>query len=216
MIRGIIFDLDGTSINTLEDLHNAVNLTMAEYGYPLKSIDDVRMGIGQGFRKLMDAVLPAGVDEEQKAAVGSRYMEIYSENYDLYSKPYPGFSELLKELQERGIKLAINSNKGDRLTRTLISQCFPDIEFTAVCGERENIPRKPDPYAANEIIEQMGLKKEEVLYVGDSNTDIATGKNAGVKTVGCLWGFRDYETLKQAGADKIISEPKELLECLSM
>ncbi len=132
MIKGIIFDLDGTSINTLQDLHAAVNMTMEEYGFPLKTIDDVRLGIGRGFRKLMEAVVPKEVSAEKREEVGRRYMEIYSENYHTFSKPYPGFKETLQQLQDKGIRLAINSNKGDKLTKTLIAENFPESDFTAV------------------------------------------------------------------------------------
>ena len=113
-----------------------------------------------------------------------------------------------------GIILAINSNKPDKITKNLISQHFPGNNFISIIGSREGIPNKPDPYSANEIVKLMGLNKDEVLYVGDSESDIKTAKNAGLKSVGCLWGFRDIEVLTEAQTDIIIKEPKELLNYL--
>ena len=214
MIRGIIFDLDGTLLNTLEDLTDAVNVAMREFGFPEKTIEDVRLGIGRGFRKLMEAVVPKEADDKTRETVGNRFIEYYSANYKHKTRPYEGINEVLEILQEKGIKLAVNSNKGDSVTKELIAESFPKISFVAVFGERAGVPHKPDPGTANEIIGLMGLTKEEVLYIGDSDTDITTGINAGTRTAGCLWGFRDYETLAGVGADYILKEPKEILDCL--
>ena len=123
--------------------------------------------------------------------------------------------EVLKILQKNGIQLAINSNKSDNTTKILIGKCFPDISFTEVMGAREDIPRKPDPTGAQMILDLMKISKEEALYVGDSDTDMLTGKNAGIRTAGCLWGYRDLKTLKESGADIILSRPEELLNYLN-
>lgn len=213
MIKGIIFDLDGTTVNTLNELYVSINQTLKEYGYPTKTLDEVRMGVGRGFRKLVEAVVPEKLDEEKLAEIGRSYQKAYTENY-LKSDVYPGMTDLLKELQERGIRLAINSNKSDRFTKALIAKNYPDIRFTAVYGGREGVPMKPDPTVAKQIAEQMGLEMEEVLYVGDSDVDIQTGRNAGMKTAGCLWGFRDRETLANAGADFFLEKPEDLLKLL--
>ncbi len=173
MIKGIIFDLDGTTINTLNELYISINQTLKEYGYPTKTLDEVRMGVGRGFRKLVEAVVPEKLDEEKLAEIGRSYQKAYTENY-LKSDVYPGMTDLLKELQKRGIRLAINSNKSDRFTKALIERNYPDIRFAAVYGGREGVPMKPDPTSAKQIAEQMGFKAEEVLYVGDSDVDIQT------------------------------------------
>ena len=213
MIKGVIFDLDGTTINTLNELYVSINQTLKEYGYPTKTLDEVRMGVGRGFRKLVEAVVPEKLDEEKLTEIGRSYQKAYTENY-LKSDVYPGMTDLLKELQERGIRLAVNSNKSDRFTKALIAKNYPDIRFTAVYGGREGVPMKPDPTVAKQIAEQMGLEMEEVLYVGDSDVDIQTGRNAGMKTAGCLWGFRDRETLANAGADFFLEKPEDLLKLL--
>ena len=213
MIKGVIFDLDGTTINTLNELYVSINQTLKEYGYPTKTLDEVRMGVGRGFRKLVEAVVPEKLDEEKLTEIGRSYQKAYTENY-LKSDVYPGMTDLLKELQERGIRLAVNSNKSDRFTKALIAKNYPDIRFTAVYGGREGVPMKPDPTVAKQIAEQMGLEIKEVLYVGDSDVDIQTGRNAGMKTAGCLWGFRDRETLANAGADHILEKPEDLLKLL--
>ena len=214
MIKGIIFDLDGTTIHTLPDLQESLNKALKEYGFPERTYDQVRLGIGNGYRKLIDSAVPEEIPEEIKVSLAERYKQIYSENYANHSYPYEGMKEVLQQMQEKGIKLAVNSNKSTENTNRLITKNFPGINFVAVIGARKDIPLKPDPYTANEIIEMMGLKKEEVFYVGDSDVDMHTGHNAGLKTVGCLWGFRDRETLEEADADYIVAKPEELLECL--
>ena len=212
MIRGIIFDVDGTTLNTLNDLYVSFNQALKEFGLPARSKDEIRMGVGSGFKVLVDRCTPPDTSEELKQKLGVRYGEIYSENYRKTTVPYDGIRELLVTLKNRNIALAISSNKSDRFVKGLAEKNFPDIEFVEVMGAREGFPHKPDPRGAKFIIEKMGLEKEEVMYVGDSDIDILTGKNAGVKTVGCLWGFRDRETLENAGADIILSEPLELLK----
>ena len=214
MIKGLIFDLDGTTIYTIEDLTDAVNLTLKEFGFPLKQIDDVRAGIGHGFRRLIRSIVPEGTDEETETKVGDRYRQIYSEICDKKSRAYEGMPELLKTLQEKGIKLAVNSNKGDDLTKRLIYKCYPDIDFVAVYGARVGIHHKPDPTTANEIAKMMDLKNEEIMYVGDSDVDMKTAKNARMVATGCLWGYRDQGVLTDAGADYIVSKPEEILRYL--
>ena len=214
MIKGIIFDLDGTTIYTIEDLTDAVNLTLKEFSFPSRSLDEVRNGIGNGFRRLIKAIVPEGTDEETEIRVGDRYRQIYAEVFRNKSRAYDGMNEVMKELSDKGIKLAVNSNKGDKLTKELIYNCYPDIEFVAVYGAREGIAHKPDPTTANEIASTMNLNNEEVMYVGDSDVDIKTAKNAHMVSVGCLWGYRDLDNLRDAGADYIISRPEELLRCI--
>ena len=214
MIRGIIFDVDGTTLDTLNDLYESFNKALKEFDLPAQTIDQIRMGVGRGSKVLVEKCTPEGTDDELKKQVLRVFGKIYGENYNNTTCPYKGISELLKTLQDKGIKQAINSNKDDTFVKGLIEKNFPEIVFTEVMGARENIARKPDPEGPNLIIEKMGLKKEEILYVGDSDTDIMTAKNTGVRSVGCLLGFRDEETLRNAGADYIISEPSRVLEHL--
>ena len=212
MIKGIIFDVDGTTLDTLNDLYESFNKTLKEFGMPYQSKEQIRMGVGRGSKVLVEKCTPEGTDEETKKKVESVFGRIYNENYNNTTVPYEGVVELLKTLESKGIRLAINSNKGDSFVKGLVEKNFPDISFTEVMGARDDVARKPDPQGPELIIKEMGIKKEEVMYVGDSDVDIKTAKNTGVTSVGCLWGFRDRETLENAGADIIISAPLELLD----
>lgn len=214
MIKGIIFDLDGTTLSTLYDIQGSVNIVLKNHNYPIQDYDHVRLAIGRGSRNLIKDCLPKDVSEEEIDKLLDEYIEIYGHHYDVETKNYDGIQELLDELENRGIILAVNSNKPDEYTNNLIRKHYPGNNFIAIIGARANIPYKPDPYSANEIVEMMGFEKDEVLYVGDSDSDVKTAKNAGLKCVGCLWGFRDLKTLQDAGADYIISKPEELLNLL--
>lgn len=214
MIKGIIFDLDGTTLSTLEDIQDSLNVALKEYGIEEKTYDEVRLGVGRGYINLVKAVVPSDYKQEKVLEIAERYKDIYSNNCDKKTKPYPGITELLQELQNRNIKIAINSNKSDKNTKNIIFKNFPGINFVEVFGSRPDVNIKPDPAGANYIIEKMNLSKDEVLYVGDSETDMATARNAGLKAAGCLWGFRDKETLINNGADIILDKPKDLLKYL--
>ncbi|MBR4460978.1 MAG: HAD family hydrolase [Erysipelotrichaceae bacterium] len=213
-IKGLILDLDGTTVSTLEDIQDSINQTLKQNGFPERSYEDVRMAVGNGSLNLIRKTAPEGLDEERIQELLKQYIVIYSNGYNIKSRAYDGVYDLLHELQEKGILLAVNSNKPDHLTKALITECFPGITFVEVMGDHKDRPKKPDPTGANQLAEIMRLNKEEILYVGDSETDIATAKNAGMKSIGCLWGFRDRETLTEAGADYIVSEPAEILKYL--
>lgn len=214
MIKGLILDLDGTTISTLEDIRDALNMTLRQNGFPEKSLEEVRKAIGNGSRKLIERSIPVRLEEERIQELLKQYVGIYSGNYNIKTRAYDGVYDLLKELQDKGVLLSVNSNKPDHLTKALIAECFPGIDFVGVFGDLQGRPRKPDPTIANQLVDAMGLKKEEVLYVGDSETDIETAINAGLKSIGCLWGFRDREILEEAGADYLVSKPAEILEYL--
>lgn len=214
MIKGIIFDLDGTTLSTLYDIQKSVNIVLEKHNYPDRDYDYVRLSIGKGSRNLIKECLPKNVSDETIDLLTNEYIKTYGGHYNVDTKPYEGIQELLNELESRNIKIAINSNKPNEYTNNLIRRHYPGNNFVAIIGARDNIPYKPDPYSANEIINMMGFDKSEILYVGDSDNDIATAKNAGIKSVGCLWGFRDLKTLQDAKADYIISKPKELLNLL--
>lgn len=215
MIKGVIFDLDGTTLYTLPDLHHSVNLTMKRFGFPEKTAEEVKAGVGNGFQKLIDAIVPEGTSEEKRKKVGAYYRDTYRENCCIDTVPYEGMNEVLRALQEKGIQLAINSNKSDNTTKILIAKCFPDVSFTEVMGAREGLPHKPDPSGVRQILDLMKISKDEALYVGDSDTDMLTAKNAGIRAVGCLWGYRDLKTLMDNGADIVLSRPEELLDHLN-
>lgn len=214
MIKGMIFDLDGTTIYTLDDIADSFNVALKEFGFPERSKEDVRMGVGQGFRMLVNNLVPKDVNDELREKVANFYKQVYAQNYWKKTVAYDGMYETIKELQSKDIKLAVNSNKSDEFTKDLIARNFPGIEFVAVYGSREGVPHKPDPQAANEIAKLMELTPEEIAYVGDSDIDMKTGKNAGMKAVGCLWGYRDRDNLLNGGADELIERPEKLLDII--
>lgn len=188
-----------------------MNIVLKNHEIAPADYEEVRLSLGKGSRNLVKYHLPKGTSDPIIDEVTNEYLNIYKDNYGVLTTPYEGIYDLLIELQNRGIKLAVNSNKPNTLCKNLIKKHFPKIDFKIIIGSREGIPYKPDPYSLNEIIETLNLKKEEVLYVGDSESDVLTAKNANVKMVGCLWGFRDLKTLTDSGADYIVCKPSEIL-----
>ena len=214
MIRGVIFDLDGTTLNTLDDIVDSFNATLEEAGIEPRSRDVMRLGVGRGFRILVDRVLPEVTDDKEREKLALRYHENYSKRYADRTRPYEGMPELLRKLQDDGIKLAVDSNKSDFFVKDLIRRNYPDIEFGDVMGSLPDYALKPDPGRALKIIDNMGLQKEEVIYVGDSDTDMQTAVNAGIVPVGCLWGFRDRKTLEESGAVHLAEKPEDIYELI--
>ena len=212
MIKAVIFDLDGTTLNTIEDLQNSMNIILRRYKMEETTREKMISYLGRGARNLIKDHFSKQTSEETIDKIASEFVEVYSSNYNVYTKPYDGIYELLIELQRQGIIIAVNSNKPNAFCEKLMSSHFPKIKFEIIIGQRKGIPIKPDPYSLNEIIEKLNINKNEVIYIGDSESDVMTAKNAGVQIIGCAWGFRGFEALKQAGADIVISSPKELLE----
>lgn len=214
MIKGLIFDLDGTLINSIGDIHYSLNLALKEHGYKEVSLESAQNNTGKGFRYLIKKSLPENSSDEIIDEVNKIYTKYYGEHYHERTCSYEGIHELLQQLNKRNIKIAVNSNKKDEYTKNLMKIIFPDIKFTAVFGERIGIPNKPNSTSADEIISIMKLNKEEVYYVGDSEIDIKTAKNAKLKSIGCLWGFRTKEVLEKQEADIIVYKPNEILNYL--
>lgn len=212
MFKGAIFDLDGTLLDTLQDLSDSVNQVLAAYGYPQHSHAEYKTRIGKGFRNLLEVSFPEDCRDNEKISNALQmFLAIYDRNYMNKTAPYDGIPEMLEFIWNKGIQIGVNSNKRTDYTNHLIAKFFLQIQFAGVFGEREGIPKKPHPQAALEIVELMGLDPEETIYIGDSGTDIQTGKNAGMATAGVLWGFRGLEELKEHGADYIVRAPQELI-----
>ena len=209
--KGIIFDLDGTLLDTIDDLGDSMNEVLKTYDHPIFTMEEYKMKIGGGFKGLAINSFPKETDIDTIEKAILLFSEIYDSRYLNKTKPYKDIDYILDGLNKMGIKIGINSNKRDSYTRELADKFFKRIPFVGVYGEREGIPKKPDPTSALEIISLMGLKPEEVLYIGDSMVDIMTANNAGIHSVGVLWGFRDYEELSKYGATYIVSEAKEIL-----
>lgn len=212
--KGIIFDLDGTLLDTVDDLGNSMNEVLKRYNYPTFTSEQYKLKVGGGFKGLVLNSLPQGTESFIIEEATQLFSNIYSNRYLDKSKAYEGIDYILDELSKDGFKLGINSNKKDEYTKALADKFFKRIAFVAIYGERIGIPKKPDPRAALDIIKLMELKAEEVLYIGDSKVDIITAKNASIDSVGVLWGFRNYEELSKYGADYIVSDPKEILDII--
>lgn len=214
MIKGIIFDLDGTLLNTISDIAQSMNAVLEDYGYPEFSEDEYMLKVGNGFRKLIERSLPENANYDLVIEALEKFFYYYDMYYMNASRPYDGIIPLLQELNKRNIKIAINTNKREDYAANLINTRFNEIELIGFKGQVENRPIKPDPTGAKELIEMMQLSFDEVLYVGDSRTDVLTGMNANLKVVGVTWGFRGFNELKEANATYIIDKPSELLELI--
>ena len=216
--KGIIFDLDGTLLDTINDLTDSVNDVMKIYGWKEYDSEACKMMVGNGFRKLIQRALP---EEKQKDEMFldeavDQFSKAYLKRYLNKTIPYEGILKLLGTLEEKGIKIAVNSNKRGDYTSALVNKYFSQFPWVAVYGERERegIPKKPDPSAALEIANHMNLPAEEVLYIGDSKTDMDTGQNAKMDTIGVAWGFRGAKELKEAGAGSIVGSPDEIIKLI--
>ena len=213
-MKACIFDLDGTLTNTLESMTYSVNLTLKEMGLSQITKDQCRMFVGNGARVLIEESLKVSGDPKaSRIEEGMKiYGRIFDQNCTYHVTLNEGIPEMLKALKDRGIHLAVLSNKPDRQTVKVVKEIFGDNIFDYAQGQKDGIRRKPEPDGVWYLMEQMQVSKEECLYIGDSEVDAATGKNAGLKTIGVLWGFRDRKTLETAGADHLIERPEELLQ----
>ena len=207
-----IFDLDGTLLDTLQDLAASVNYALRQHDMPEHSIDDVRRFVGNGVRLLMERAIPDGAANPDFEATFATFREHYMHHSLDTTRPYPGISEVLKELKSRGCRLAVVSNKMMAATVDLCRHFFPDtIEVAIGEHEAEGIRKKPAPDTVFAALKELGTGKEDAVYVGDSDVDIATARNSGLPCVSVLWGFRDKAFLIKHGAETFVSKPLELL-----
>ena len=211
----VIFDLDGTLINTIADLADSVNHALQSLGYPAQPYEKFPYFVGNGIYKLIERALPPeNRDEHTIRSVKERFMEHYMIHNTDKSTVYNGINELLQTLARKGIALAVASNKVNDATVAMIHHFFPDIPFASVIGQRDGVPTKPNPAIVYDILSETGIGKEDVLYVGDSGVDMQTAHNAGLTAVGVTWGLRPRSELEQNNADIIIDTPKELIKYL--
>lgn len=210
--RAVLFDLDGTLLDTLEDIANAANRVLAAHGFPTHSVAAYRYFVGEGVRTLIQRILPAANrDEATVAACVRDYREDYTEHWNVKTRPYPGVPEMLDGLVARGVRLAVLSNKPDVSTRQCVRELLPRWKFDVVFGQREGLAHKPDPAGAHEVARLMKLAPADFLYLGDTATDMQTAVAAGMYPVGALWGFRTAEELTRTGAKRLIARPEELV-----
>lgn len=211
MKKLVIFDLDGTLLNTIADLANSTNYALKVLGYPIHEPDKYNFMVGNGINKLFERALPDGEKtEENVLRVRQEFVPYYDQHNADKSRPYPGVTELLETLQTAGMQLAVASNKYQAATEKLIAHYFPNIKFTAVFGQREGIPVKPDPIIVKEILQIAKVQEEDTLYVGDSGVDMQTAINAGVTSCGVTWGFRPRTELESFHPDHIVDNAEEI------
>ncbi len=217
MKKLVIFDLDGTLLNTIADLAEATNHALKTCGYPTHPTDAYRFFVGNGINKLFERALPEGErSQENILKIRSLFIPYYNEHNADYSRPYPGIPQLLKRIQESGMLMAVASNKYQEATHKLITQYFPEISFAQIFGQREGVPSKPDPSVVNEIIQKTGTEKSDVVYVGDSCVDMETGVNAQVTTIGVSWGFRPRTELEAYRPALIADSTDDILTFLGI
>jgi phosphoglycolate phosphatase len=214
-IKAILFDLDGTLLNTLEDLADAMNRVLRARDYPTHPIEAYRYFVGNGSRMLVSRALPEGRrSREEVDYCLEAFLRDYGENWMVKTRPYAGVSAMLDGLVRYGCKIAVLSNKKDEITKKSVSRLLSRWSFDAVAGQRDEVPVKPDPTAALQIAAQLKISPDDFIYVGDSAVDMETAIAAGMFAVGALWGFRTAEELLTGGAKTLISQPEELLEVL--
>ncbi len=215
MKKLVIFDLDGTLLDTIEDLGNATNYALRTLGFPERRRDEYYRLVGRGITNLFKGAVPAGCDTPE--TIG-RMRELFLAHYGVHlcdrTRPYPGIPELLERITARGVRIAVASNKYQEGAEAVIGHFFGQFAWTAVLGQREGFPIKPDPGIVDQCRQAAGAEKEEVLYVGDSNVDMQTGLGAGVDTVGVTWGFRSREELAAFHPTAVVDAPAQLEELI--
>lgn len=211
MYKLAVFDMDGTILDTLEDLKDSTNFALEKCGYPTRTYDEVRRFVGNGIRKLIERAVPEGLTVEQI----DRVHEVFTEHYKVHcadkTKAYDGIKPLLEKLRANGVKTAVVSNKADYGVQELCKEYFDGL-FDYAVGEREGIRRKPAPDAVNEALRVLGMSKSEAVYIGDSDVDFETAKNAELPCISVLWGFRDEEFLREKGATLFVHDPAEIYD----
>ncbi len=210
--KAVIFDLDGTLIDSLEDLADSANEALVKHGFSSHPTNAYKKFVGNGVRQLMKNATPAGTPETVIDSVLADYRIIYNNNYANKTIPYDNILEMLEKLKASGIKMAVCSNKPHRPTNEIVEKVLGKDYFEVVFGEREGIPRKPDPAALIEAAGLMGVKPSEAIYLGDSGGDMISARNADMFAAGALWGFRDREELEECGSQVLFSNPRQLLE----
>lgn len=209
--KAVIFDLDGTLIDSLQDLADSGNALLQTYGYQTYPVERYRYFVGNGSRKLIERIMPPGTTPEQIDLALTRYKAIYAERYLNKTRPYAGMTEVLAVLKSRGIKLGVCTNKHVDAASTIVNTLFNEGTFDQLLGDKPGLKRKPDPSGVLQIAASLGVKPEEVAYLGDTMVDMLTAKNAGFYPVGVLWGFRDKAELVENGAQVLLDKPEDLL-----
>lgn len=213
--NAVIFDLDGTLLDSIEDLADSMNAVLKSAGFPVHDVESYKYYVGDGMEKLVFRALPEVYrDNETVKQFSEKMQEEYAKRWNKKTRPYDGIPELLDILAGKNIHMAVLSNKPDNFTKLIVKELLPNWNFRVVCGDRNGIPKKPDPKGALEIAGALGLQPKNVLYLGDTGTDMQTANNAGMFAVGALWGFRKREELVINGAKALIDNPLDLLHLI--
>ena len=213
----IVFDLDGTLINSLEDLADSANYILTTHGFPTHPVDAYRYFVGDGVRKLIERILPPEErNDTQIEQCRQEFVEYYKIHMEDKTAVYDGITDLLKALKERGVKIAVATNKVHIAVKPLMKKYFPEIQFDSIIGQRDGVPVKPNPQIMYDILKETGCEPAETLHIGDTATDMQLAHNAEVTPVGVLWGYRPLEELQTAGARYIIEHPLELLKIIDL
>ncbi|MBQ8382469.1 MAG: HAD-IA family hydrolase [Clostridia bacterium] len=215
MIKLIVFDMDGTILDTLEDLKNSLNFALEKNGLPPRTLDEVRRFVGNGIGKLIERGVPEGCSDALRAKVQTDFFPHYAAHCNDNTRPYNGIPEVIAALRKAGYLTAVVSNKADFAVQDLCKIWFDGL-FDAAVGEREGLRRKPAPDSVFEVCRQLNTPVSEAVYVGDSEVDLQTARNAGMEVVSVEWGFRDAAFLRECGADRIVSSTAELAECFGI
>jgi len=213
--NAVIFDLDGTLLNTLQDIVNTLNTVLRAHDYPTHTLDECRFLVGHGMRELVRKALPEGVGKEETIDLLLKELMVeYGDNWNVNTRPYPGIAPLLDTISERRIKMAILSNKADHFTRLCAESLLASWRFDVVMGHHSGIAPKPDPEGALLVADMLGENASAILYVGDSCIDMLTASRAGMYPLGVLWGFRPKSELLEFGAKRVVEHPEEIIELL--
>lgn len=213
VVNAVVFDLDGTLLDTLPDLVELTNATLRSCGYPERTHDEILGFVGSGVKALIRLAVPPEASDEVVEEASERWKQLYPEYGYKLTQPYPGVKAMLARLKERGIKLAVLSNKFDGAVREVVEAFLPDC-FDSVHGESPEFPRKPDPTGLNKLLAEIGVSAEHCVFVGDSSNDTRVARAAGAYAIGVTWGYNDVATLRDNGADLIVDRPEEILAAL--
>lgn len=214
MKKAIIFDLDGTLLDTLEDIGNTMNQVLVQNGYAIHAIDEYRYFVGHGFERIVKRALPKEATPDSIRAALTAFKSLYDQNWSTNTRPYTGIPELLDHLSQLGLGMAVLSNKMHDFTKKCVAELLAGWRFEPVIGFDNRFPKKPDPTAVRYILKKMDLNAEDVLFIGDSGTDMQTARRAGIKAVGVTWGFRSEDELISNGCQVLIKQPMDLIDLL--
>ncbi len=213
MINTVIFDLDGTLLNSLGDLHACFNYAITQFGYPERTLDEIKSFVGNGITKAIERALPYEVEKEELNKIVLLFKDYYKEHMTELTLPYDGIISMLAELRQKGYKLAIVSNKFDDAVKGLCKQYFNEY-IEAAIGEGYGIEKKPNPIGIYKAIKELNSSIKNAIYVGDSDVDIQTAKNAGIPCISVLWGYRDKDFLLKNGAELFADSPSDIIKII--